>query len=742
MGFVLRVAELNGYDTPRHVHAVAEIPRGLELAAGFPVERLSEVLGQDPSTLRGIAYREDSEKRRAFKILNRPLGDGLRNAPLRLRHPAFCPQCAQEDGYIDTFYDLTVAVACPRHQRMVTRACPVCAMPLSWIRPGILKCRCGGSLAAAEVVAADPEVAELMALLYARLHQGTGCSLENFSGLPAAQLQAMPLSALVRMLQILGAHALCVTELDSRQSQPAAARAAKVLADWPHGYHKFLATLGGELLRTQPEALGLRKQFSRFYASMFKNRVFSVHAGFLREEFIRFGHQEWGAAYVDTKLFGRDEGPKRTRFMTPTQVARRLRIWKPTMERMIADGTLVTREIGAGPSTRKLIDLDESQLPEASEVMLSAREAAASLEIPVSVLKELRRRGIYTITPHRGRANSFTRYAVEALRHRAMALPATTASTPRRQISITELMRLKLRSASAKADIVAAVLAGDIAVVGRERDSVGGLLVDASQVDRLVLGQRCEHQGGVYTLSQCAKATGLAESTIKNAIQEGLLNAIAVQGEMRVPQASVDAFNGKYVTLSSLACRLNSSSGCLSRFCHQNSIKIKVVPRATSSIPQPMVYRTDEKRLVALWESAPAARRRNAKPSCTERVRQYLEGLDRTGELLPRRAGRPHKIKIAEACGMSRERIYDNPEIAKLIHDFDKREKAGGTATRPIESLRRYLDELTTNGQSLPLWGHHPNKLLIANACGFSRQEFNRDPKLIQALESYAEAEA
>jgi hypothetical protein len=104
------------------------------------------------------------------------------------------------------------------------------------------------------------------------------------------------------------------------------------------------------------------------------------------------------------------------------------------------------------------------------------------------------------------------------------------------------------------------------------------------------------------------------------------------------------------------------------------------------------------------------------------------------------RAGRPHKVKIAQACDMSRGRIYENPEIAKLIHDFDKRKKAKVTATQPIELLRRYLDKLKANGESLPLWGRRPNKLMIANACGFGRQEFHRDPKLRQALSEHFQA--
>lgn len=740
LGFALRVAEANCYDSPRYVWSVAGIPRGLELAAGFPIEPLSEALGQSPSSLRRIAYRASDDARGGFKILDHTLGDDLRNGLLRLKRPAFCPECAREDGYIGVFWDLAAAVACPRHKVMALRNCPGCQKPLSWMRPGILRCACNASLAVAEQIPADSSVVELMALVQARLHGRDGCGLENSAGLPIRQLMAMPLSALVRMLQTLGAYALPPGVVSSSKGPNAIVQVARILADWPHGYHTFLSELGGTVLQNGPMPLGLRKQFARFYGASFKNRTFSEHAGFLRDEFLRFGHQNWGAAYVDSKFFEPGKAPERTRFMTRTQVARRFQIWKPTMERMIAEGTLVTRKIGAGASARTLIDLDGSRLPAQSALLVTAREAAAALEIPVSVLKELRERGIYKAAPHRGRANSFFHDDVEAFRARAISLPVSVNAATTKGKSIAEIMRLKVKSAGAKAEIISAVFAGTISVCGRNRDTVGGLVLAATEVDRHILDLRCKRQGRMYTLIQCAKATGLDQSTIRNAVKAQLLTGKTVGGTLRITRESVDAFNERYATLSALANRLKTSSRCLLLLCRRNNITIKSVARTTGAVAQAMIRRNDEPGLIARWEASPSGRRARAKPSCAERVRQYLQGLEASGGRLPRRDGRPHKVQIAKACGMSRERIYDNAEIAKMIADFDKLERSAGAATRPIDALRQYLHDVKKSGTSLPLWGGRPNKLMIAQACGFCRQEFSRDPELMAELNSYAKS--
>ena len=630
-GFVLRVAEANGYGTPRHVWSVAEIPRGLEQAPGFPVERLAAILGQSPESLRPIAYRKRSDRRRSFKILDQLLGDDLRDAPLRLKRSNICPRCASDDGYIEAFWDLTVAVACPKHKCVGLAACPVCAKPLSLIRPGLLECICGASLADADLAPADPALAELMAIVHARLHERSNGNFVSNAGLPAPQLMSMTFSSLIRMIAGLGRQALLHDQNSDLNRSLAPGKTAAILSDWPNNYHRFLSEIGGVLMQERPDAMGLRKQFGRFYSAMFKNRVFSAEAGFLRDEFIRFGHEHWGKAYIDAKFFGGGAVPDDSRFMTMTQVARRFRIWKPTMQRMIADGTLVTKRIGTGASARTLIDLDGSGLPAQSALLVTAREAAAALEIPVSVLKVLRERGIYKAAPHRGRANSFFHDDVEAFRARAISLPVSVNAATTKGKSIAEIMRLKLNSAGAKAEIISAVFAGTISVCGRNRDTVGGLVLDAAEVDRRILELRRERQDRMYTFIQCAKATGLDQSTIRNAVKAQLLTGNIVDGALRITCESVDDFNERYATLSALANRLKTSSRCLLLLCRRNNITIKSVARTTGAVAQALIHRKDEPGLIARWEASPSGRRARAKPSCAERVRQYLQGLEASG---------------------------------------------------------------------------------------------------------------
>lgn len=128
LGFVLRVTEANGYESPRYIWDLACVPRGAEMAPRLPVDGLAQILGQVPQDLYSIAYRTTLEGRGAYKLLEQPLGNDLRGNPLRLRTPALCPPCVAEQKHIDAFWDLGVAVACPIHRSAALRACPVLAV--------------------------------------------------------------------------------------------------------------------------------------------------------------------------------------------------------------------------------------------------------------------------------------------------------------------------------------------------------------------------------------------------------------------------------------------------------------------------------------------------------------------------------------------------------------------------------------------------------------------------------------
>src|SRR5260370_27602322 len=120
-GFVLRVSESNGYETPRHMFPEEGFTRGQLIAAGFSAKRFSEMLSQDSDSLTSIAYCTEQNNSRRYKILDHDLS--FRNRLLRLSQPVFCPYCAEETGFVESFWDLSSAVACIKHHTWGLQKC-------------------------------------------------------------------------------------------------------------------------------------------------------------------------------------------------------------------------------------------------------------------------------------------------------------------------------------------------------------------------------------------------------------------------------------------------------------------------------------------------------------------------------------------------------------------------------------------------------------------------------------------
>jgi len=674
LGFILRVSEANGYESPRYVWDLAGVPRGAEMAPRLPVEGLARILDQKPTALQLISYRFMERGRGSYKILQHPLGDDLRGGLLRLRNPAFCPPCVVERGRIDTFWDLTAAIACPIHRCLVLRVCPNCLRPISWLRPGMLTCRCGGSFVAVLGKPTDKAICEFMTLIQAKLHNLPAESFDNTSGFPLEFLSTIPLSLLVRILAALGMQVLEARGTKAVSSGESIVEAVNILSNWPNKYHDFLEQLGTDSAQTQPQGAGLRKQFAGFYEAMFKSRTFSAHISFLQDEFVRFGQLHWGKAVVDRKLLRGRSVKSEKRFLLKSEVAQQFRIWKPMMDRMIADGELVTRRIKTARHVRVIVDLEKSRLPHASSGTLSARQAASRLGLPVSVLEQLRRKGVVATLRRRGRVNAWHVDDIEACLARLATLPIVMApDSEDGVVAVGDLMRLKLRDSAAKADIVAAALDGRLVVRRLQSENAGGILLDRAQVESFLLAARQLRGGDSYSIPECARITGLCQDVVPNAIRIGLLSTCVTDGCIRVTAMSVDRFRTEYIPLTLLARSLKSTTTALLRACRHSELPVIKVLRVSHSSPQPIIRRADERRLVDAWQSERRTRVRLRLDLAghEHRLRDYLESVFRKEQPLPRRAGKPNLAVIAGACGFNRNLFYRHRNLIGVLEEFD-----------------------------------------------------------------------
>ncbi len=769
-GFVLRVSEANGYDTPRHIWKAADLPRGSDLAPRFPTEPLAALLGLRSDALHPLAYRADLKSRGSFKILGQSLGDDLRSEPLRLKHPAFCPRCVSETGYIDAFWDLSAAVACPIHGSTVLTTCPACGHRIGWERSGLLTCGCGGSLRDAQTQRASPPVLDLMTLLQARLH-GTHGEIENPRGLPHEHLVSMPFGALLHLIAVLGDIAASEKDREARllhaptaqrslataamqppkSSAPGRltaqiAAAVQILSNWPHGYHDFLRTLGERALASGWKTVSMRVQFAGIYETLFENRPATrEHFAFLKEEFIAFGLRHWGKGIIDPRMLRDKTALKNARFVSRSELARRHRLWAPTVRKMTASGALAGITVPVKGIERAVVDAENTPIPAPITKILNVRQAARRLGLTVRVLKRLREQGIYDAAERRGYAHSW--FADEAATFRARLLALAPVSSGRNRpgtVTLNEVVRRSTLPVETRVAVVVALLNHALKPVCRSGPSPASILLKKQDVDTFIDSNLRPLLGSTCSFKECAQRTGLCSSAIAGAVRAGHLVQTVVRGNKRITVASVERFRTAYLPLAEVARKKRRSPRLLARLIRKKRLSVMFIDRANHASPQGFIRRSHVSTLMAavaeyVADQAAHRPRVNSLAEHEDRLRAFCARRIEGGQGLPRRGGVPIKRVIASACGFTRDLFYDQPRIQRVLDEFDRKERNmhRERCLRPAEVVADYLARLKQAGSPLPCWQGRPNVLRIAEACGIRRHAIQGDAKIAKMLNEF-----
>lgn len=744
-GFVLRVAEANGYDSPRVVMQVAGLDRGWsqQPMPGLPVAPLARALGRGEAELHAIAYRCPRVDEWTFQVLGHALG-GQPGDYLSYRRPAVCPMCVRETGFISAFWDLRIANVCPVHGVGPIRLCSSCGSHISWMREGLLRCHCGEEFDSTSEEVLPPQDVELMRLVEAKLVRKSIEGAKSM-GFPVEWADRISFRAFAHAIDLLEASARSVNpELDPDQRVSAAA----ALADWPNGYHRLLRAVGNQSLKVTPDASGLCKQFEQFYGPFFRNTPLGREYDFLRQEFIRFGQVEWGRGAILPKLLN-GETKSEARFESKSAFSRRHGLNNATLNRMIRDGDVVAVTTKEGRGGRTIIDVDASKVPEhvrSDEVTITVREAARLIGLPVAVIRVLRRNGVLKTPLRAGRGGTWYRVDVEAFLSNAQSLAAgmTRAADG---LCLSDLMRLKFRTADAKAKVVAEVIEGRVPLIGAVGTTVGGLQVSRASIEPVVLQTRIVSLGGTQSLPQAAASCGISPDVIADALAKGLLAVTQISGYDRVTNASITEFRAKFVPLIRLADDLNTTARPLGRICDELGIPVQRLERSSGRTAQRLIHVEDATRVMLEFQNqARATELRSFDGRMKDQVRRvesYLAGLDKASAPLPRHNGGLNKSLIARECGVDRSVLDDNKKCAALLRSRDEAERANGLAgQRPRGCLEDYLAALRSKGSGLPVWNGRPNRLQIAKTCGFDRSAFDSDPMLCQLLTDFMKSES
>jgi hypothetical protein len=378
---------------------------------------------------------------------------------------------------------------------------------------------------------------------------------------------------------------------------------ARVLVDWPKNFIALLLDIGE---RRRPSGKGgVRKQFESIYGALFKSRAIdpTEQTDFLREAFLDFAENHWDRGYVDPKLLKRARGKVTGRFVTRSEFAAQLGLHILTASRLLTDRKISSRRIQCGKSERILVDLSGNQIPRSCPGRIyMERDAAKRMGLSVGVLRALKNSGIFEFNHLLPTKGGYHELDIDAFTKGLLALvpPAGPArGNASEHIAVKSVMGGHHDSPEAKVDVLRALLASSLTIVGNTDGTISGLLIDGAEYGRFVTSARNRAAGDTMPSNIVEKHLHCDASTVPGLLQMGLLEGHRSPTGLRIRNESVKAFKMKYVSLASIANSIGATSTRgLMHLCEKTGIKLLLVPRTGQRSQQPFIRLSDRPKLL------------------------------------------------------------------------------------------------------------------------------------------------
>jgi TniQ len=239
LGYVVRLTEANGCNSPRELYRFAGMNETETSASNFSCSKFAAITPHPVSWLERFAFKPSPSQPHALCLLGNTLGA----TDLNLTGARVCPDCVAEKGYIEAHWHIDLMVACPIHKRPAVWYCPRCKDRLCWMRSGLLTCKCGAPFQPpSNAVFTQPELRLLELIRRKALGDQTLPAREPM--MLDEQLATTSLCSLLSLIRFLGKYRMIASwSKRSQMGENILRAAAVVFTDWPVNFQKLLHDL-------------------------------------------------------------------------------------------------------------------------------------------------------------------------------------------------------------------------------------------------------------------------------------------------------------------------------------------------------------------------------------------------------------------------------------------------------------------------------------------------------------------
>ncbi len=756
IGYVIRLTEANGYDTPGRILCYAGYASSSDLNFSCDLSLLAGIVGHDAEDWVKVSYRRSlSGKCGPVYLGEHQISEGRPFRVVTPKRTSVCPQCVLDKGYLDRFWDLTLATCCPIHACKAVRNCPSCKKSVSWLRPGLLTCRCGASLGDRAYPCADKDELEMVRLLKAKFDEPSLNRYENKVGFPIEDLAKLSFDHCATLLFILGQH---IQGLSSQEALTApdvvATVAARALRHWPRGFHNALRKLGARGEFGQDVRRGLRDTYGALYRNLSKQKKAGFDTSFIIREFDQFLSREFAKELLREISLSQTNALWLAHSMSLDSICSRFAISRKQLGSWCGHNDVEHERM---TPEQLLHFVTETQIVAyikvASERRIMQRKAAALVELPVAVLKGLVQLGLVRTQNESGRAASFSRSEIEALSLRlARVGGAVDASFPSAAnlVSLARILEIsRFWSKLGKAQLVVDILDGKVLPVGRSGPTLRQLYFDKTVIHEYIDERRAELTGGRCTFSFAAKVLQCSHAAVGELVSLGHLRSVDGPNLRRLERVQVQAFSDAYVTLGAIAQEIGTIPRVLHRQAHADDHDmISVVCKRgieTIFVPREGAMRFRDRIETQRHEKERRRAQLRQKLSPSQKLEKYFMQLRARETPLPRTGRRPTLRTIANDAGIDRSEFYKDEEVRTIMTAFEAEDaQTYGIDSRPdFDILRSRLQEIMERGEvdELTEWAAL-GKLGLSKRLSIRRDVFYKTEDALRILKKFRKGAA
>lgn len=550
-GYLVRVAEANGYESPRAVW------RGLGPRRTGSTSSVRYALRLSPAEWRFLSGLWPR-----FCRVEQVLAEGLTPSDYCHDHLRWCPHCLAEQRFLQARWVIKLCVVCPEHKCYLRDTCTVCHQYQRPERAILDRCLCGASLIGIPVERVTEDELRLQLAFQGAL---AGQAQEGIPSLsvPAWMTLFHRVAALfdvereTRSGQIPGLHRLDRAIVVNRQL-------ANVLAAWPAGFHRCL----GDLQRRAEPSFSLVRTFGCLYRWLYRDFEGDEFA-FLREAFEDYLREHWWGLLCrrNRRLGTRTTGSRKT-----AQAIAAAAGTTPARVRQLHLAGWVEADIAAQPSGRRAWSFPASQVEPIATLIadgLTLKDAAAYLRLPKHRVRELIAadmiKPLLSTEGHGAATWLISRHQLDGLGRTYSERQAPVAEEVHQAyVPLVQILKAWRLEAGAFPALLHALQSGVLTAAhtrDMESTGLGGLLLPRRGVQAWLAHWR-QASGRDYSITDVATILSIKAQVAYHLVRCGLLESTSsTQARVcRVSQEGIAKFEARYISLVEIAKRSGASS--------------------------------------------------------------------------------------------------------------------------------------------------------------------------------------